>query len=326
MSTPETRTTPDAEFQALVRSKYAGNPQAMTALGARLIVGRKAPFSPVDGEALIVEAAQQGDAAAWGYIAVLAATGVGRAQSWPDAFNALNRAVELGDAKAKKQTQLLHDLGLRGAADMDAWLAVTNGQMLHEAPRFVTYDGFLAPAMCAYLIECATPNLIQAQVYDARIGGLKIDAMRTNKGAAFALIDTDLVMQLIRARIARTAEVAFQALEPPEILHYSVGEQYKPHFDFFHSSLPNFDEEMRLKGQRIKTCLVYLNDGFDGGATEFPRLGKQFRGRAGEALIFENVGPNGNGDPNTVHAGVAPTRGEKWLLSQWIRNKLQPVA
>jgi len=47
----------DVEYQALVRAKYAGNRQAMTALGARLIVGRDSPFSPVDGEALLREAA-----------------------------------------------------------------------------------------------------------------------------------------------------------------------------------------------------------------------------------------------------------------------------
>jgi hypothetical protein len=29
---------------------------------------------------------------------------------------------------------------------------------------------------------------------------------------------------------------------------------------------------------------------------------------------------------NTVHSGLAVTRGEKWVLSQWIRDKRQPVA
>ena len=29
---------------------------------------------------------------------------------------------------------------------------------------------------------------------------------------------------------------------------------------------------------------------------------------------------------NTLHTGLPPTRGEKWLLSQWIREKRQPIA
>jgi hypothetical protein len=109
------------------------------------------------------------------------------------------------------------------------------------------------------------------------------------------------------------------------VLHYEVGQTYKPHVDFFHATLPTFSEEMRLKGQRIRTCLVYLNDDFEGGETEFPKLGIKFRGRTGEALVFDNVGANGIGDMNTVHAGLPPVRGEKWLLSQWIRSKPQRI-
>ena len=92
--------TPDAEFQTLVRARYAGNPQAMTALGARLMVGRDAPFSPIDGLALLNEAAQHNDAEAWAYLAVMAAAGVGRTQSWGDALVALERAATLHHAPA----------------------------------------------------------------------------------------------------------------------------------------------------------------------------------------------------------------------------------
>ena len=323
---PRAAPIPDPEFQALVCTQYSGNPHAITALGARLVVGREAPCAPVDGAALIAEAARQGDPEAWGYIAVLAAAGVGRAQSWSDAFDALGRAAGLGDTKAAQQVQLLRDMGVRSVADITDWLAAVSGKTLCDTPRLVTYPGFLPPALCAYLMDRAAPKLVQAKVYDAESGGLKVDKMRTNAGAVFSLIESDLVIQLVRARIARAADVAAEALEPPEILHYAVGERYKPHVDFFHPTLPNFVEQMRVKGQRVKTCLIYLNDDLEGGETDFPRIGVKFRGRAGEALIFENVLANGAGDMRTLHAGLPPTSGEKWLLSQWIRNKQQPVA
>jgi len=322
----ETRPAPDLEFQALVREKYAGNPQAMAALGARLIVGRDAPRSLVDGVALISEAAQRGDAGAWCHLAMLSAAGVGRTRSWDDAFSALHHAAKLGDAHAARQIGVMSECGVAGAADVERWLAPADARILHESPHFATYTGFLTPALCTYLTERSTARLVQAQVYDAYRGGLKVDAMRTNTGAAYSLIDTDVVMQLVRARIACAAGLGFDALEPTEVLHYSAGERYKPHFDFFHPSLPNYADEMRVKGQRIKTCLVYLNDGYEGGETEFPRLGIKFRGRPGEALIFNNVRVDGAGDPDTLHAGLPPTSGEKWLLSQWMRDKQpQPV-
>ncbi|MEN3351936.1 MAG: prolyl 4-hydroxylase [Betaproteobacteria bacterium] len=326
MTPPQTQPGPDLEFQALVRSRCAGNPKAITELGARLCVGRDAPLAPVDGAALIAEAARQGDAEAWAYMAVLAATGVGRSRSWRDALSALDRATELGDSKALRQQQLLRAMALDSDRDVETWLAGSSGEILFDAPRLVTHAGFLTPALCTYLMERAPSKLVEAKVYDAYAGGLKVDPMRTNKGAVFSLIDTDLIIQLIRARIARAAGVAPEALEPPEILHYAVGERYKPHVDFFHPSLPNFAEQMRLKGQRIKTCLVYLNEDLEGGETEFPKIGVKFRGRIGDALIFQNVQADGTGDLRTLHAGLPPTRGEKWLLSQWIRNKPQPIA
>jgi prolyl 4-hydroxylase len=323
----ETRTAgPDAEFQALVRAKYAGDPAAMTALGARLVVGNDAPFSPVDGAALIAEAAGQGDAGAWSYLAVLAAAGVGRAQSWPEGYAALERAAELRDGQAVKQLALLAESGIGSVADAQRWIADAARETLRETPRFHACPAFLTPAFCEYLVERARPKLQQAKVFDARSGSLKVDAMRSNTGAVFSLIETDFVIQLVRARIAHAASVAPDALEPAEVLHYSIGEAYRPHVDFFHPQLPNFAEQMRVRGQRIKTCLVYLNDDFEGGETEFPKLGLKYRGGAGGALIFENVKANGAGDLSTLHAGLPPSRGEKWLFSQWIRSKPQPVA
>ena len=318
--------TPDAEFQKLVRDKYAGNPRAMSALGARLMVGRDAPFSPVDGLELLNQAAGRNDAEAWSYLAVMAAAGVGRVQGWADAFDALAMSASLGHTPAVRQLELLGVLGINGAADVDAWINKFDTRVLHASPRFAAHAGFLPLALCKYLIEHSAPRLQRAQVFDAFSSSLKVDPMRTNTNAAYSVIDTDVVMQLTRARIARAAGVAFGALEPMEVLHYSGGELYRPHIDFFHPSRPNYAEEMRIRGQRVKTCLVYLNAGYEGGETEFPKLGIKFRGEVGEALVFDNVGSDGAGDLNTLHTGLPTSSGEKWLLSQWIREKRQPIA
>jgi hypothetical protein len=317
---------PDLKFQALVRARYAGDPQAMGALGARLVVGREAPYAPVDGAALIEEAARQGDGAAWRHMAVLAAAGVGRTQSWRDALDALAQARELGDPLASADSDRVCALGVTDAKSAHAWFATPPGRELCTSPHMAAYREFLTPAVCAHLVSRAAHKLVPAQVNDVRGGGLKLDPMRTNTGAVFSLLESDLVMELVRARIAHTAKVSAAALEPAEILHYSVGERYKPHVDFFHPALPSFAEEMRAKGQRVKTCLVYLNDDFADGETEFPKLGISFRGEVGEALIFDNVGASGAGDMKTLHQGLPPSRGEKWLFSQWIRSKPQQPA
>lgn len=310
----------------MVRARYVANPGAITALGARIMVGRDAPCSPVDGLELLNEAARQNDADAWCHLAVMAAAGVGRVQSWQDAFSALDRAVRLAHVPALRQRHLLTAVGIACADDVDGWLSRVETRVLRDQPRVAALANFLPPALCDYLIDRSRPRLKRAQVFDARAGGLKFDPMRTNSSAAYSVIDTDVVMQLVRARMARATGVAFDTLEPVEVLHYSGGETYRPHVDFFHPSLPNYADEMRVRGQRIRTCLVYLNDGYDGGETAFPKLGMRFRGAVGEALVFDNVLGDGTGDMDTLHTGLPPTSGEKWLLSQWIREKPQPIA
>jgi prolyl 4-hydroxylase len=105
------------------------------------------------------------------------------------------------------------------------------------------------------------------------------------------------------------------------VLHYEVGEQITEHFDFVNPRMPSYDEEIRRRGERIITFLIYLNDDYEGGETDFPLLGVRHKGRRGQGLFFVNALPSGGPDSRTVHAGRPPTRGEKWLLSQFIRSR-----
>jgi len=86
--------------------------------------------------------------------------------------------------------------------------------------------------------------------------------------------------------------------------------------------VPGFAEYLQKFGQRIATVLIYLNEDYAGGETAFPKLGLNFRGATGDALFFTNVDRSGRADPLTLHAGTPPTSGEKWVLSQWIRDRV----
>jgi prolyl 4-hydroxylase len=105
------------------------------------------------------------------------------------------------------------------------------------------------------------------------------------------------------------------------VLHYEPGEEFLPHFDFLDVSQPGPAKDVAGRGQRVLTFLIALNDDYDGGETEFPEIGKRWKGRKGSGLFFWNVEPDGTPDRLTRHAGLPPTRGEKWLLSQWIRGR-----
>jgi predicted 2-oxoglutarate/Fe(II)-dependent dioxygenase YbiX len=126
----------------------------------------------------------------------------------------------------------------------------------------------------------------------------------------------------IRARISAATNIPVPVFEPPQVMHYHVGEEFRPHYDFLDPTEPGHRAELTAFGQRIATFLIYLNDDYEGGETAFPRAGLSHRGRRGDALLFANVDAATRApDPLTLHAGMPPTRGEKWIFSQWIRDR-----
>ncbi len=146
------------------------------------------------------------------------------------------------------------------------------------------------------------------------------DDARTNSAGTFKLSDLSLPLILIRYRIANTLAVAQGHFERTSIFRYEVGQTFADHADYIST---DFSAEIRQRGQRPFTFLVYLNDAFEGGETNFLAIGKKLRGNVGDALFWRNVDEGGAPDLLTQHAGDPPTSGQKWLLSQFIRDKPQ---
>jgi prolyl 4-hydroxylase len=114
--------------------------------------------------------------------------------------------------------------------------------------------------------------------------------------------------------------------EAPYVLSYEVGKQYKARFDFLIPGDPAFQDFLDAMGQRVATCLTGLNDGDEGGETAFPRIDWSHRADVGDSMLFLNVRTSGRTpDPMSLRAGMPVTRGRKWLLSQCVRDKSQPI-
>jgi hypothetical protein len=169
-------------------------------------------------------------------------------------------------------------------------------------------------------------GVARATVYDPRHAGEEghVVSARSNSAAPFTLLEIDLALVLMQARMANSLGLPLEWFEPATLLHYAPGQQFEIHHDYLDPDAPGMAADIAERGQRVATFLVYLNDDYAGGETDFPRIPYRFRGRRGDALVFANTDPQRNPDPRTVHAGLPPTSGEKWLLSQWVRDR--PVA
>jgi hypothetical protein len=324
----------DEAVARLRAAAQTGGAEAKAELGRCLISSFDAAKG-FEGVALTKEAADEGSGAAAHLLAVMAASGVGLKQDWQAAFDHLQRSAELGFDLARAELSLLareasanrtgSDPGLwkrlRGAINLGFWRPAL-GKPVFSSPRIGIAEGFAPPAICDWLIERSRGRLERAEIADPASGLGTYANARTNSSADFKLADTDVVLHLVRARIAALTGPPVEAMEGLAILHYDVGEEFFRHYDFLDVRELGYARQVAEHGQRVLTFLLYLNDDFDGGETEFPALNWRYKGRKGDALFFWNVDTKGVPDYGTLHAGLSPTRGEKWLLSQWVRGRV----
>jgi prolyl 4-hydroxylase len=306
------------------KAAQRGSVEALRLLAINLLTCE--PLAISDGIGMARDAAARGDAEAAHLCATLAANDDTLNNRWNVALDYLLRAAHGGHLSARKQLGLLSanpgtDLATtRGTIEIEKWLRLPLANVLSRSPVIRAYEEFLPPACCDWIVARAKDRLEPAKVNLPDSGGAgRMENMRTNSHAGFNLAECDVILMLIRQRIATLASLPLPGLEWPMALHYSAGEEYKPHYDFFDTNARGTARDVERFGQRVATFLIYLNDDFEGGETDFPKLNIRYRGKKGDALLFFNV-EHGEPDARTLHAGLAPTRGEKWLYSQWIRE------
>lgn len=330
----------DEAVNALARAAGAGDVEGTTRLGKRLLVGDRAPAMPENGIRFILDAARAGGAEAAAMLAVLVARGLHVKSSWNDALNILLTAAERGWRPAQQQLCALagdRDLAAEGLAsplapaefwrrltksiDFAFWNGVAQTETLNAEPLVRRLPDLLPLPVCGFFMERAAGRLERAKVYDSLKREDVTHRTRTNTAATFGLLDTDVVQLLVQARMSQCCGLPVANMEATAVLHYDVGEEITNHYDFVDPKSPDYAQEIAQRGQRVVTFLAYLNDDYEGGETEFPRLGIRHKGRAGEGLYFVNSLPSGEADLRTVHAGRCPLKGEKWIISQFIRDR-----
>lgn len=245
--------------------------------------------------------------------ATRAAYGWGRAQDWTEALRLLEAAARAGEPDADRQLALVTQMSL------DQLLAPPQPERLTPRARVAVARGFAPPGFAEWLIDHAWNRLEAAQANDS--SGL---AVRTARTCAFGPQQGDLVLAVLQERAARLLGVPVAFHEPPNAISYEPGQEYRQHADFIEPSIPQFRPELDRLGQRVATVVTYLNEDFDGAETVFPDLDIKFRGAPGDAVFFANVLLDGSPDYLTSHCALPPTRGRKWVLSQWIRSKPYP--
>jgi len=185
-------------------------------------------------------------------------------------------------------------------------------------------DGFITDAECKHLIELARPKLAAAEVSGA--AGVQRSEGRNNSMCWIDHNASSQVYALIH-RLAVLVRLPIQHAEALQVVHYSNGEYYAPHYDAYDISTELGQNYVSGAGNRLTSVIGYLNTVADGGTTAFPRLQLQIGAVAGRITVFDNCLPGTNQvNPDTLHEGATVGVQEKWAFNLWFREKPYQVA
>jgi prolyl 4-hydroxylase len=189
-----------------------------------------------------------------------------------------------------------------------AWRLDTDLAQVYEIP------GLLTDAECDAMIEVIDGSLRKstttrgpADYRTSRTCGLRRAAPET-------IADID---QRLASLIG--CDVAFS--EPMQGQRYDPGEYFKGHTDWFASGTKEYGTYTKTGGQRTWTVMIYLNDVEEGGETRFESIGRDFKPAKGLGVAWNNLGLDGAGNRATFHEAMPVTRGRKYIIIKWFRER-----
>ncbi|MFZ1744113.1 MAG: 2OG-Fe(II) oxygenase [Pontixanthobacter sp.] len=174
---------------------------------------------------------------------------------------------------------------------------------------------FLTAPECQRLTTMIDVIAQPSELYD----GTHQDGFRTSYSGN--LDPHDPLMKDLSQRIDSALGMPAAYGEAIQGQRYHVGQQFKPHHDFFHTDQDYWKLERGRGGQRSWTAMAFLNPVQQGGATEFPELGLKIAPQPGVLLVWNNADVDGVPNTNTLHAGTPVEAGVKYVLTKWYRTR-----
>ena len=170
--------------------------------------------------------------------------------------------------------------------------------------RLLTIDGFFSPDECAAQIRRSEGAGYEAATISTRAGAMMNTSVRNNDRLIADDPElADMLWQRVQPFVPSPlfGREAIGLNERLRYYRYESGQTFKPHQD------GSFRRDNGEKSQ--VTFMVYLNDGFGGGSTNFdlryPHGEVEVVPRAGMALLFVH---------SFRHEGAVVTRGAKYVL------------
>jgi prolyl 4-hydroxylase len=208
------------------------------------------------------------------------------------------------------------ELAAQAAADRERLLA-RPGAVRIPATGMELFGAanFLGEAECEGLIAMIDLGRKPSRVMD----GHPDPEFRTSESCD--LPPRDRLVQAIEAKLAELVGLDPAFGETIQGQRYAVGQQFKPHHDFFSTGKPHWQVQKLTGGQRTWTAMIFLNTPEEGGHTLFPRAQVKVAPRRGNLLVWNNLDEAGEPNLQTLHQGMPVIAGVKYIVTKWYRER-----
>jgi prolyl 4-hydroxylase len=175
--------------------------------------------------------------------------------------------------------------------------------------------GFIDPCSCAALVALIDANRRPSTIADSN-GDV---AYRTSETCD--LPGTDPAVLAAEELICELTGIDPRYGEPLQGQRYAVGQEFKPHTDYFEPNGLDFHKFCGAAGNRTWTVMIYLNEPEAGGATRFKAIDKTIQPETGKLVAWNNRRPDRSLNPATIHHGMKVRAGVKYVITKWFRER-----
>jgi prolyl 4-hydroxylase len=181
-------------------------------------------------------------------------------------------------------------------------------------------ENVLTPEECDTIISIAKKKgLEESMVYtDNKKDIYALDKTSRNSKTAWIYDNENPIVKKIAKKAAELSGLNIDNQEPLQVAHYNKGGKFIEHHDACSEKNDQKCDKIDINPRRT-TLLIYLNDDFEGGETEFTLLGKKIKPVKGNAIFFWDTYENKEIIQESMHRGNPVLNGEKWICTKWSR-------